>query len=583
MRYLLLALLLVPASAHGADAEGCLACHGYPNLVRVQADGTFVSFTVDEAHFGRSVHREVGCTECHRGVEALPHAAELPEVDCATTCHVGEPFTGKPYSHERIVDQFRASRHAPDGEDPERDALKPTCTYCHDNEVVHSFQSFVTDPARVLHRCVRCHDRDAVAKVYDHMLHRQVETHTMDRRKLSAICSDCHADRERMGRFDVSEKALVAVDTYRHNVHSVLVEAGSKRAATCVDCHTAHEVREASDPEALVFRGHGKLVSSVLPGAALLPSVQPCGRMDCHPKATERFARIEQHPLASLEGDPAGTATGAFFFWLTSLVLAGLLVIILLEALNEAVRPFLPGQPPGPAVPGKERQFHRMSLSYRVQHLILMVCFILLCVTGLSLRFSGTRLGGWLFDLLGGPGAGQWIHRVAGVTMCALFAAHSAGLIATMIRERRWPWQFDIFPRVQDALDVLGHIRYLLFLAPTPPPAGHYSWKSKFDYFAVYWGIPVFGLSGPILWNPEWFVTFLPPWAVRVALIAHSDEALLASTVIVVWHMWNVHLRPRVFPIQWTFLTGRTGERLMSEEHSLEYERLRGADEEERP
>ena len=570
----LLALPLFAGAARAADSASCLACHRYPNLVRVATDGQYVSFTVDEDHFGRTVHRKVACTECHAGIKTLPHGADTPKVDCGTTCHVEEPFTGRFYSHERIAHQFAQSRHAPRDRAPELEALKPTCTYCHDNEVVHSYDSFVSDPARVLVRCVRCHDREQVAQVYDHMLHRQIDTHTMDRRKLTAICSDCHADRELMARFDVSEVALSAVETYRHNVHAVLVEAGSRRAPTCADCHTAHEVRQAKDPSALVYRGLGKTVSSVMPGAELLPSIQPCGRMDCHPKATERFATIEQHPVASLAEDPAGTATGTFFFWLTSCVLFGLLCIILLEALNEAVRPWLPGFAP-PARPARrERRFHRMSLPHRVEHLVLLVSFIILCVTGLSLRFSGTRLGVALYDLLGGPEVGPWIHRIAGVVMCALFLFHTAGLVKICVRQRRWPWEFGIFPRVQDALDLLGHLRYLLFLAKSSPPADHYSWKSKFDYFAVYWGIPVFGLSGPVLWNPEWFSTILPPWAIRVALIAHSDEALLAGTVIVVWHMWNVHLRPRVFPIQWTFLTGDIPEGLLAEEHALEYARL---------
>ena len=562
------AALTWPSRATASDPERCLSCHGYPNLVRVDADGTYQSFSVDDERFSRSVHRQVACTDCHTGIDHLPHDGPVSRVDCATTCHVLEPFTQRRYSHQRIVRQFAESRHARGQGSEALESLKPTCTYCHENEVVHTFTSYVSDPAEVLARCVRCHEQDSVAAVYDHMLHRQVKRHTMDPKKIVRICVDCHRDKERMSRFAVSDKALVAVETYEKNVHSLMVAAGSERAATCIDCHTAHEVRKATDPSSVIYRGPGKVASAVMPDAALRPSIQPCGRSDCHADANEQFARIEQHPLHSLRGDPAGRLTEEFFFWLTTSTLFGLLCIVLLEAITDPIRAIKRHRTGEVRAPrGNGRPW--MSRGHRIEHAVLMVSFILLCLTGLSLRFSGASFAATLYAWFGGPEVAPWVHRITGVIMCTLFVQHSVGLIRTMLRERKWPWQFAIFPQVQDARDLFEHLRFLLGRRPERPPGGHFTWKNKFDYFAVYWGMPVFGLSGVVLWNPEWFARVLPPVSVRIALIAHSDEALLAASVIVIWHMWNVHLRPLVFPVQWTFWNGLKDERLVQLEHGL--------------
>jgi hypothetical protein len=98
--------------------------------------------------------------------------------------------------------------------------------------------------------------------------------------------------------------------------------------------------------------------------------------------------------------------------------------------------------------------------------------------------------------------------------------------------------------------------------------------REKFDYFAVFWGLPVMMMSGLILWFPVFFGNLLPDLAIPVAYIAHSDEAILAISAIVVWHFYNVHYKPDKFPMSWVWLTGRISEHDIQHEHPLEYERL---------
>ena len=43
---------------------------------------------------------------------------------------------------------------------------------------------------------------------------------------------------------------------------------------------------------------------------------------------------------------------------------------------------------------------------------------------------------------------------------------------------------------------------------------------------------------------------------------------------IFVWHFYNVHLRPAVFPMSWVFLHGKLTVEELAEEHGAEYDAL---------
>jgi hypothetical protein len=77
-----------------------------------------------------------------------------------------------------------------------------------------------------------------------------------------------------------------------------------------------------------------------------------------------------------------------------------------------------------------------------------------------------------------------------------------------------------------------------------------------------------------VLWFTDFWLRWAPKWATDIAKEAHSDEALLATLAIVIWHFYNVHLNPHKFPMNKTFINGMISAREMIEEHPLEYERL---------
>lgn len=68
------------------DEGGCLTCHQYPGLVRLEKDGRFRVLHIDEARYARSAHGKVDCRKCHTSIHQVPHTG-VTEVDCTTHCH----------------------------------------------------------------------------------------------------------------------------------------------------------------------------------------------------------------------------------------------------------------------------------------------------------------------------------------------------------------------------------------------------------------------------------------------------------------------------------------------------------------
>ena len=88
------------------------------------------------------------------------------------------------------------------------------------------------------------------------------------------------------------------------------------------------------------------------------------------------------------------------------------------------------------------------------------------------------------------------------------------------------------------------------------PQFDRWTYWEKFDYFAVFWGVFAIGLSGLIMWFPEFFSRFMPGWMINVALIVHSDEALLAAGFIFTVHFFNTHFRLEKFPMDTVIFSG---------------------------
>jgi cytochrome b subunit of formate dehydrogenase len=106
------------------------------------------------------------------------------------------------------------------------------------------------------------------------------------------------------------------------------------------------------------------------------------------------------------------------------------------------------------------------------------------------------------------------------------------------------------------------------------PNYGRWTYWEKFDYFAVFWGVAMIGVTGLLLWFPEFFTYLIPGWSVNVATIIHSDEALLAVGFIFTIHFFNTHFRPDKFPMDPVIFTGRVTVDELKYDKPAEYEQL---------
>lgn len=223
-------------------------------------------------------------------------------------------------------------------------------------------------------------------------------------------------------------------------------------------------------------------------------------------------------------------------------------------------------------------QFIRFSRLQRVLHACMIVSFMSLALTGLTLKFSYTKWAVVLSHLLGGFETAGYIHRSAAVVMFGVFITHLVDVYKLKKREYG-SWRAlllgpsTMLPTRTDIAEFIATLKWFVRRGERPA-YGRWTYWEKFDYFAVFWGIAVIGSTGLTLWFPVFFTRFLPGWFINVATIIHSDEALLATGFIFTVHFFNTHLRPEKFPMDITVFTGRVPLEELKRDKPREYQAL---------
>ena len=206
------------------------------------------------------------------------------------------------------------------------------------------------------------------------------------------------------------------------------------------------------------------------------------------------------------------------------------------------------------------REFVRFPRLYRILHACMIVSFLTLALSGLSLKFSYTAWAAKLSRFMGGFETAGNVHRFAALIMFGTFITHALALVRGKQRSKT-SWRALLFgpntllPTGQDWHEFVGTMKWFVGAGPRPQ-YGRWTYWEKFDYFAVFWGIVVIGSTGLTLWFPVFFTRFMPGSFINVATIIHSDEALLATGFIFTVHFFNTHLRPEKFPMDTTIFTG---------------------------
>jgi formate dehydrogenase subunit gamma len=221
----------------------------------------------------------------------------------------------------------------------------------------------------------------------------------------------------------------------------------------------------------------------------------------------------------------------------------------------------------------KPRTFVRFDLSARIEHILLIISFGMLCLTGLPQKYHDYAWAQQLMNGMGGIEVVQTMHHLFAYMMGIETVYHVFALIRTVFIKKS-PNRFSMIPGLRDITDALRDFGHNLGLVKSPPKYDHFNWKEKLEYWALIWGTMVMVITGALLMWPEIITRWLPGYFIPAAKAAHGGEALLAFLAILIWHSYNAHLAQGKMPVDTTMFKGSVSEERMRHEYPLEYERI---------
>lgn len=601
----------------------CSECHGDRDFSTESEDGVVRSLFVDETTFQKSVHGEFACTDCHVDAEGDSHPEDLADVECGmchdeiaedyaggihgklllsgdpdaptcASCHGKHDILGSSSEHSKInpvnlpttcgqchSENGDSERHAYAVAQPvekfqkgvhwdaflEGNEMAATCNDCHESHKLlpPSDPESTIYPMNISNTCGRCHEEEQ--RVYSESIHGvALSKGEFD----SPSCTGCHGEHAIIsydsaaelgvplgehacskchGLIGLNEKYGLlpdVVDSYRDSYHGLASKGGSKIAARCSSCHGFHNVLPASDPK-----------SSIHPENLQ----KTCGL--CHPNASVAFAKSYIHSNPATLTDKITAIVKTVYIWLIVIVISGMFVhnfIIWLYFVRKKIRELK-----------KTRTIQRFDKAWIIQHVVTLITFTILVITGFALRFPDA---GWvkILSTLGmTEGVRGIVHRIAAVGMLAAALYQFYHLLF----DKNWKGELkSLAPTPQDIGLFVANMKFHLGLSNERPAFDRYGYIEKAEYWALVWGTVIMALTGFVLWFPVVATSFLPSWIVKVSEVIHYYEAWLATLSILVYHMFFAIFHPEDYPINLTGFTGKMPEEEAKERFPAWYKKL---------
>ncbi|OFW36549.1 MAG: hypothetical protein A3J28_06935 [Acidobacteria bacterium RIFCSPLOWO2_12_FULL_60_22] len=404
---------------------------------------------------------------------------------------------------------------------------------------------------RVADTCGRCHTE--IRRTYGESIHGQAIARGVTG---AAVCTDCHGEHAHLppgdrtspvyaatissescsrchGDVRLNEKYSLPADrvlSYQESYHGLAARGGSLRVANCASCHGVHNVLPSSDPRSMTHPAN---------------LAATCGK--CHPGAGTRFAIGPVHVLAEAPTSGAVYWIRWFYLVLIPLTIGLMFLHNLLDFIRKARQRF--------AAQRVRPQLLRMTRNERWQHLLLMISFFLLVLTGFALKFPESF---WARPFIAWEGqwpVRAWLHRIAGAGMIAAAVLHLAYLATNPDARRRWR---NFLPRKTDWTEFRQRLAFNMGFRTEQPRLSEMSYVEKAEYWAMVWGTALMALTGLILWSSNLSLRYLTTWFLGVATVIHYYEAILATLAIAVWHFYSAIFDPDHYPMDWTWITGTT-------------------------
>ncbi|MCL4508576.1 MAG: hypothetical protein M1296_03490 [Chloroflexi bacterium] len=130
-------------------------------------------------------------------------------------------------------------------------------------------------------------------------------------------------------------------------------------------------------------------------------------------------------------------------------------------------------------------QVVRFNLSERLEHLLMMVAFTSLVVTGLPQKLYGMPWAATVVMAMGGIDTVRLIHRVFATLFTIQACYHLTYVVTGLLRRRFQP---SMVPQLKDVVDAWQMLKYCLGLVPHEPAFGRFTYREKFEYWGVVLG-----------------------------------------------------------------------------------------------
>jgi len=610
----------------GLANDDCLICHGQPDLTMTR-DGETVSLFVDAQAYKDSTHSDTACAQCHTDVTVskeracetvdntvdcgICHAEQVSEYDASMhgtlhaegdpdapscqdchakhatldqdspasptyamnvptlcgDCHrVGEQAATRIHADvDDIVGSYEDSVHGRGLKSGL--VVTATCADCHGahSEMPPENPDSTVNPANIAGTCGACHH--GIEEQFRESVHWTDDPITEDDHP---TCQDCHASHTIMRTERVGFRTLMMeqcgrchtdeAETFFDTFHGKVSRLGGEGVAKCYDCHGTHGILPPEDPNSMLSRDN---------------VVETCGQ--CHEGSHRQFAGYLTH---ATHHDRETYPWLFWSFWGMTALLVGTLSFALLHSFAWVIRLLLnreEWQAHKELSQRRDQKFYRrFSRLQRTMHIIMMLSFFTLALTGMALKFSYMPWAQAVSNFLGGFDSMGFQHRVGAFGLLIVFILHAYDITHYKRRTKQTMWQIITGPdsiifNGRDLKEFIQSIKWFFGFGERPT-YGRYTYWEKFDYFAVGWGIIIIGTTGLVLWFPEFFTHIVPGWAVNVATIIHSDEALLAVGFIFTIHFFNTHFRPDKFPMDPVIFTGRVSVDELKYDKPGEYE-----------
>ncbi|MBI5360402.1 MAG: cytochrome b/b6 domain-containing protein [Planctomycetes bacterium] len=602
--------------------EDCIACHSAPDLCNNK--------TLNLQAFQKSVHKEIGCNDCHQIESDVPHPAKLQPVRCETC-------------HDTAFKEYSTSAHGVKHE--QGDMVVAYCKDCHGTHDILPKK----DPASTVNHvnlpktCAKCHEDQALIEKYNIPVKGIVQGYQksvhgkalMEKGLIiSAVCTDCHSYHNILPPDDPkstvykkniqqtcgSGKCHIKISRdYAESVHGFAVKNGNKDAPTCNDCHGEHLIRQKEDPKSPVstasiatvtcaqchrsekintkyevssdklesyYSSYHGLASRV--GDLTVANCASCHGIHNIKKSSDSSSTINPDNLPQTCGQenchpgatanftkgtihkPATKEEARILFWIQwiyVLLIIGTIGGMLMHNGLDYFKKLSTHWKNHNSRPTVER----FSLSMRIQHIGLLSTFSILAITGFALKYPSSFIGYPFRFIESGENIRSFIHRASAAVFTVICIYHVYFLLLT---KRGRKELVEMMPVFKDFFDSMNMMFYYFGLQKAKPQFFKYGYVEKAEYWALIWGSVVMVVTGCFLWFENTAMLYFPKWIVDVAELVHLCEAILATLAIIVWHLYHVIINPDVYPISWVWLSGRMDVEELKHKHGMEYDKL---------